>query len=112
MNPPAATIAMSSMPSTAAASEIVSGLTTLVAATVCGVATVGPMSSGATPGASNSTVTCVGAVIWPGATRAKSSSRFCGFAAMPVTILATPPTVQELPVARWKSEATALVTAT
>ena len=62
MNPPAATIAMSSMPSTAAASEIVSGLTALPAAAVCGVATVGPMSAGATPGASNSTVTCVGAV--------------------------------------------------
>ena len=72
VNPPAPTIAMSSMPSTIAASEIVSGLNTAFAATVCGVATVGPMSAGGTPGASNSTATCVGAVTWPGATRAKS----------------------------------------
>jgi hypothetical protein len=112
LNPPAPTIAMSSMPSTVAASEIVSGLNTLPAATVCGVATVGPMSAGATPGASNSTVTCLGAVTWPGATRANSSSRFCGFCTMPTTFLLTPPTVQELPTARWKSEATPLVTAT
>jgi hypothetical protein len=103
---------MSSMPSTAAASEIVSGLITLSDATDCGVATVGPMSAGATPGASNSTVTCVGALTWPGVTRANSSSRLCGLATMPVTFLVTPPAVQELSTVRWKSEATPLVTAT
>ena len=31
---------------------------------------------------------------------------------MPVTVLLTPPTVQESPIARWNSEATPPVTAT
>ena len=70
------------------------------------------MSAGKTPGASNSTVTCVGAATWPGATSANWSSRFCGFATMPVTVLLTPPTVQAPPTERWKSEASPLATAT
>ena len=76
--------AMSSMPTVASPSTMVSGFSGLLAAADCRLTTVGPIEA-AVPGTSNSTVTCVGAATWPGATSANSSSRLCGFAAMPVT---------------------------
>ncbi len=105
---------MSSMPSTAAAIEIVSGLISLVFATVCAVVTFMLLVlrlDALTPGASNSTVTLSGFVTCPGVTRANSSSRLSGFWTMPVTFLVTPFTVQLLPILRLKSVATPLVTA-
>ena len=114
VNPPTPTSAMSSMPSTAAAIDIVSGLTSLVFATVCAVVTfMVPVDRlvALIPGASNSTVTLSGFVTWPGMTRANSSSRLSGFWTMPVTFLVTPLTVQLLPIRRLKELATPLVTA-
>ena len=58
---------MSSIPSTSAASEIVSGLSGFDCATEAGVCTmVSPIELSGTPGASNSAVTCVGARHLPG----------------------------------------------
>jgi len=108
------TSAISSMPRTAAAIEIVSGLIVLVFATVWAVVTLTPpvlRLDALTPGASNSTVTLSGRVTWPGTTRANSSSRLCGFSTMPTTLRVTPPRVQLLPMLSLKSAATALVTA-
>ena len=114
VKPPMPTSAISNMPRTAAAIEIVSGLISLVFATVCAVVTLMPLVlrlDALTPGASNSTVTVSGFVTWPGMTRANSSSRLSGFWTMPVTFRVVPFTVQLLPMARLKSVATPLVTA-
>ncbi len=74
---------MSSIPSTSAAREIVSGLSGFDEATEAGVCTVGPMALAGTPWASKSAVTWVGVFTWPGATRANSSSRLWGFCDRP-----------------------------
>ncbi len=104
VKPPMPTSAISSMPRTAAAIEIVSGLISLVLATVWAVVTCRPVcvldGARGLPGASNSTVTSLGAVTWPGITRANSSSRLCGFATMPVTFQVRPAMVQLLPTCR------------
>ena len=94
------------------ASEIVSGLRAFACATEAGVSTFGPIVAGFTPGALKSTVTSVGARSCPGGTRANSSRRFCGFSTMPTTRRVTPPCCQLLPIFKWKSDATPLVTAT
>jgi hypothetical protein len=103
---------MSSIPMVARASTMVVGLSGLLAVAECGVCTLGPIDDGRTPGASNSTVTWVGAVTWPGTTRAKSSTRFCGFWTMPVTRRAVPPWCQTSPTLRLNADATPGVTAT
>ena len=79
VKPPIPTRAMSSMPMVARASTMVSGLSTLPDDAECGVDTFGPILDGGTPRASNRTVTWLGAVTWPGTTRANSSTRLCGF---------------------------------
>ncbi len=115
VKPPTETSAMSSMPTVASASTIVVGLSGLLPAadaTLCGVDTFGPMLCGATPGASNSTVAWLGAVTWPGTTRANSSSRLCGFCTMPTTRRDVPADRSVLPMFRCSAEATPLVTAT
>ena len=56
-------------------------------------------------GASKSAVTPVGFVTCPGATRANSSRRLCGFSTMPTTRRSTPPTRHESPTARWNADA-------
>ena len=94
VKPPTETRAMSSMPMVARASTMVSGLSGLLEAWARAVSTFGPSADGLAPGASNSTVTWVGAVTCPGATRANSSSRLCGFCTMPVTVRAWPPWCQ------------------
>ncbi len=73
------------MPTVASASTMVSGLSGLPAAADRTLCTFGPSEAGSTPGASNSTVTWVGALTWPGTTRANSSSKLCGFSTMPTT---------------------------
>ena len=97
----------------ASAREIVSGLSTLLVepATPATDWTFGHELTEA-PLASNSTVTWVGDVTCPGATRANSSSRLCGFCTMPTTRRATPPWRQLVPTPRLKSAATPAVTAT
>ena len=112
VNPPTPTRAMSSIPSVAAASEMVTGLISLVLAADVRDTTPGPSERGFTPGASNRTVTRVGALTWPGATSANSSSRFCGLVTMPTTRRAEPPARQVPPTARCSSDATPLVRAT
>jgi hypothetical protein len=112
VNPPTAIRAMSSRPSVSAVSVMVCGLSRLVAATVAGDSTPGPMLVASTPGASNSTLTCVGARTWPGATRANWSSRFSGFVTMPVTRRAVPPPRHADPIFILYADATPLVTAT
>ncbi len=115
VKPPMPTSAISSMPRTAAAIEIVSGLITLVFATVCAVVTFRPvlawMPGAVWPGALNRTVTLSGVVTWPGMTRANSSSRLCGFWTIPVTFQVLPATVHLAPMLSLKSAATPLVTA-
>ena len=111
VKPPTDTRAMSSMPTVASVSVMVAGLMAL-AAVVCGVTTLGPIVRGGTEGASNSTVTEVGARTWPGTSRANSSSRLCGFCTMPVTVRVTPPWCQTWPTARSNWRATPGVTAT
>ncbi len=91
---------------------MVSGLSTLPDDVECGVDTLGPMWCGGTPCASNSTVTWLGEVTWPGMTRANSSARLCGFCTMPVTRRVVPPVRQRSPTLRWKVAARPLVTAT
>ena len=86
VKPPTATRAMSSMPTVASASTMVSGLSALLFVADWRVWTFGPSESALTPGASNRTVTWVGALTWPGTTSANSSSRLCGFCTMPVTV--------------------------
>ena len=56
-----------------------------------------PGVASGTPRASNRTVTWLGAVTWPGATSANSSSRFCGFCTMPVTRRVVPSWRQRSP---------------
>ncbi len=112
VKPPTATRAISNMPSTSAASEIVSGLSGFDCATVAGVCTLLPIERSATPDASKSAVTCVGSFTSPGATSANSSSRLWGFSTMPTTSRSAPPTRQLSPTERWNAEATPLVTAT
>ena len=75
----------------ASASTMVTGFSGLLCDADCGVSTFGPIEEGCTPGASNSVVTCVGLVTWPGVTRANSSRRLCGFCTMPTTWRAGPP---------------------
>ena len=117
VKPPTETSAMSSMPTVASASTIVVGLSGLLPCadtTLCGVDTAARMLCGSVPNprASNSTVTWLGAVTWPGTTRANSSSRLCGFCTMPTTRRDTPAAVSVLPMRRCSSAATPLVTAT
>ena len=100
------------MPTVARASTIVCGFSTLPDDAECGVDTFGPILDGGTPRASNRTVTWLGAVTWPGTTRANSSARLCGFSTMPVTRRVVPPARQRSPALRWKVAATPLVTAT
>ena len=100
------------MPTVASASTMVSGLNRLPADADCTFCTFGPIAAGLTPGASNSTVTWVGAATWPGTTRANSSSRLCGFSTMPTTWRVFPSWCQRSPILRSKVEATPLVTAT
>ena len=115
VKPPTPTSAISSMPRTAAAIEIVSGLIALAFPAACAVVTYRPMlarrPSEVRPGSSNSTVTLCGLVTWPGMTRANVSSRFCGFTTMPVTVQVLPVTVQLPPMPSPKSAATPLVIA-
>ena len=114
VNPPTETSATSSIPSTSAASEIVSGLSGLLDAADAGVDTcqlVGNELHG-TPAASNSTVTLDGFVTRPGTTSANSSRRLCGFSTIPTTRCSTPPTRQVSPTERWNAETSPLVTAT
>ena len=105
---------MSSMPTVARASTIVVGLSGLLLFAVAdaGVCTFGPIADARTPAASNSTVTWVGAVTWPGTTKANSSSRLCGFCTMPTTRRDVPADRSVLPMLRCRAEATPLVTAT
>ncbi len=79
------------------ARERVSGLRGLCWATEAGVDTFGPMEPGCTPGASKRTVTCVGVLSCPGATRAKLSRRLCGFSTMPTSLRSVPPWCQGSP---------------
>src|SRR5262249_40391204 len=111
VNPPTATRAMRSIPTTRPATETVSGLTKLAWAEPA-VETYRSSEDGIDPPASNSTVTWVGALTWPGATRANSSSRLCGFCTMPTPRRAVPPWCQTLPTLRPNSDATPAVTAT
>ncbi len=112
VKPPTATRAMSSIPTTRPATEIVCGLITLggVCAPAAVMLCVSP--AGGWPRPSNSTVTWVGLRTWPGTTRANSSSRLCGFCTMPTTVRAVPPWCHVLPILRPKSDARPLVTAT
>ena len=105
VKPPTDTSAISSMPTVANASTMVSGLSRLLlaAAVEAGVETLDPMRPGSTPGASKRTSTCVGCVTWPGGTSANSSSRLWGFCTMPTTVL--PPRGQVSPTARLSSDA-------
>ena len=112
VKPPTATKAISSMPTVASASTMVSGLSGLLAAEDARLCTFGPSEEAVTPGALNRTVTWFGALTWPGATRANSSSRLCGFAAMPMTWRAFPPWCHTSPILRLKVDATPSVTAT
>ncbi len=101
------------MPITVSASTMVTGLSGLLCAADCGVSTFGPIEEADRPGASNRTVTCVGALTWPGMTRANSSSRLCGFWTMPVTWRAGPPGwCQVPPTVTPNAEATPWVRAT
>ena len=101
------------MPTVASASTMVSGLSALVFVACWRFWTFGPSESALTPGASNRTVTWVGALTWPGTTSANSSSRLCGFCTMPVTVFGfVLPWCHTLPTRRPKAEATPLVTAT
>ncbi len=100
------------MPTVARASTIVCGFSTLPDDAECGVDTFGPILFGGTPCASNRTVTWLGAVTWPGTTRANSSTRFCGFCTMPVTRRAVLSWCHRPPTLRRKAVATPLVTAT
>ncbi|MGO9582634.1 MAG: hypothetical protein ACLP36_07470 [Acidimicrobiales bacterium] len=114
VKPPTETSAMRSIPSTRAASEMVSGLSGFDWAIEAGVSTCVPalIEPGGTPGASNSATTWVGVFTCPGATSANSSRRLCGFSTMPTTRRSAPPTDQVSPTFRWNAEATPLVTAT
>ena len=105
---------MSSIPSTSAASEMVSGLSGFDWATDAGVCTGVPtfIEPAGTPGASNRATTCVGSFTCPGTTSANSSRRLWGFSTMPTTRRSTPPTRQVSPAAKCNAEATPLVTAT
>ena len=112
VKPATATRAMSSIPTVASASTIVSGLSGLLATAPCRVTTSWlsePIAVLSAPrGAANSTVTWLGVLTWPGATSANSSSRFCGFSTMPVTRRACPPWCQVSPTVRLKLVATPL----
>ena len=115
VKPPTATRAMSSMPTVASPSTMVSGLSGLLAAADCRLWKFGPREVTVTPGASNKMVTWVGALTWPGTTSANSSSRLCGFCTMPVTWRVSgfvPPWCQWSPIVRPKVEARPGVTAT
>ena len=112
VKPPMATRAIRSMPIVASPSTMVSGLNGLLAAAEARLSTVGPMEEAFTPGALNSTTTWVGAVTWPGTTRANSSRRLCGFSTMPVTRQALPSWCQTSPTLRPNVAATPSVTAT
>ena len=57
-------------------------------------------------------VTWLGAVTWPGATSANSSSRLLGFCTMPVTCQVWPSACQTPPTLVLKTDATWLVSAT
>ena len=98
----------------ASASTMVSGLSALpgVAAPRASTCTFRPKEAVPFPCASNRTVTWLGARTWPGATRANSSSRLCGFCTMPTTRRAVPSWCQRSPILRLKAEATPSVTAT
>ena len=91
VNPPTLTRAMSSIPSVAAASEIVTGLSGF------GVAAEVPRTPRPAAARPARPARCVeqhgdrgGRRTWPGATRANSSSRFCGLVTMPTTRRAEP----------------------
>ncbi len=114
VKPPTETRPMRSIPTVIAAIAMVSGLSTFccAASAVARLSTFRPSEPSRTPCASNSTVTWVGAVTWPGTTRANSSRRLCGFRTMPVTRRAVPPWCHTLPILRLNAEATPLVTAT
>ena len=117
VKPPTATRAMSSMPTVASASTMVLGLSGLLATASCRVTTYGRRepseAAGLLPaGTSNSTVTWLGVLTWPGATRANSSSRLCGFCTMPMTWRICPPWCHMSPTVSLKVAATPWVTAT
>ena len=112
VKPPTATRVMRSIPTVSAAIEMLSGLSVLGGTAAEAVWTFGPRECGLAPGASNRTLTWVGALTWPGTTRANSSSRLCGFSTMPVTVRVRPPWCQPSPTLRWNADATPPVTAT
>ena len=119
VKPPTPTRPMSTMPRTAAVSDTVSGLITFWLDSDVASDTDDPLGSSAEiafalmPCPSNSTTTWSGRVTWPGITRAKSSSRDCGFltdAGDGPGHAAEGPACS--PTRRWKPAATPLVTAT
>ena len=130
VNPATETRPMKTRPSTAMASTIVAGPTTpllLACEARETVASPGrPVKAGggawpgpyrccsrlAAAGSFSRIVTWVGAVTWPGTTRANSSLRSVGFSTMPVTCQARPSAGQVPPAFTLYSEATWLVRAT
>ena len=113
VKPATATRPMKNSPTTANASAITAGVSPLGGCGCSGTAPGGKLNVAKLTGVeSNSTVTWVGLVTWPGATSANASSRFCGFSTIPVTRRARPSMCQIPPVPTLNVDASPLVRST